>query len=289
MNPIMTYPIHPACAVWPAMSEGGSELKSLADDIGRNGLNNAAVITPDGQLLDGKNRQRACELAGVELRVTVYQGNDPEGFTISQNQHRRHYSPAQLALIGEELASLKRGTNQFAKKVDRLARRSSSESQREIAGKLGITTTLIGDAKRLKRRAIPEVVDLVKQNKVGLKNAACYAYHTNRADQIADPKIVKREGHKLRTPRLYQRERKKEEATVLVPLHDIKQLRSLFKEVREQSTRHLARISTARLRMIASEAERIFKSWTDGDANAGRITDASTSFEDPAIGNGGSK
>ena len=52
-----SYPIHPACSAWPAMSEAA--LKELAADIKANGQHEPAAITPDGELLDGHLQQDA--------------------------------------------------------------------------------------------------------------------------------------------------------------------------------------------------------------------------------------
>jgi hypothetical protein len=288
----MTYLIHPACAVWPAMAEGSAELRALADDIGAKGLLSAGVITKDGQLLAGKNRQRACEIAGVEFRVTVYDGDDPEGLTISENKLRRQYTVGQLAAIGEKLATLKNGSNQHVRKEgDRIrspsSRRGKLAAQKEIAQQLGIHRQRICDMRNVRRDATPAVAQLVESGQCTLDSVKTYARHTPKDKQVADPKVIKREGWRLRKPVTrggYVTE--KRQGVISVPLSDVKQLRSLFKEVREQSTRHIARISTARLRMIASEAERIFRSWTGSDADVGRIADASTEPDDPATVNG---
>ena len=69
----MPYPIHPACSAWPAMSEAA--LRELADDMKIHGQLEPAAITPDGQLLDGRNRQDACAINGTELLTFVHDGD----------------------------------------------------------------------------------------------------------------------------------------------------------------------------------------------------------------------
>jgi hypothetical protein len=44
------------------------ELKALAEDIKANGLKQV-VVTCEGQLLDGRNRLEAMELAGLPIRT----------------------------------------------------------------------------------------------------------------------------------------------------------------------------------------------------------------------------
>jgi ParB-like chromosome segregation protein Spo0J len=44
------------------------ELRELANDIAANGLRDPVTLTPDGLLLDGRNRALACETVGLEPR-----------------------------------------------------------------------------------------------------------------------------------------------------------------------------------------------------------------------------
>ena len=59
----MTYPVHPAAELFPKMD--AEALQALADDIREHGQREP-VILYHGAVLDGRNRLRACELAGVE-------------------------------------------------------------------------------------------------------------------------------------------------------------------------------------------------------------------------------
>jgi hypothetical protein len=78
-------------------------LQELAEDIKKNGLINPIWLTKTGEILDGKLRLLACEMAGIEPRFVIYEGNDPVGFTISQNALRRHMTKAQLAFVLAQL------------------------------------------------------------------------------------------------------------------------------------------------------------------------------------------
>ena len=64
----MTYTVHPAAELFPMM--GGEALQALADDIREHGQREP-VILYHGAVLDGRNRLRACELAGVEPRFVT--------------------------------------------------------------------------------------------------------------------------------------------------------------------------------------------------------------------------
>ena len=87
---------HPYAEVFPMM--GGEELMDLADDIKRNGLRDPIEVMPNGLLIEGRNRLAACKLAGVEPTFALYEGDDPAGYVLSKNIHRRHLSPGQQAM-----------------------------------------------------------------------------------------------------------------------------------------------------------------------------------------------
>jgi hypothetical protein len=87
--------VHPAAAVWPMMTD--DELDALAQDIAESGLLHPIVLTPDGQLLDGRNRLAACELARVKPTFTTYD-DDPAAYVLSANEYRRHMTKGQRAM-----------------------------------------------------------------------------------------------------------------------------------------------------------------------------------------------
>lgn len=97
---------HPLCELFPTLEK--DDLKELADDIRANGLQ-FPIITFEGQILDGRNRLRACELAKVAPRYEIYEGNDPLGKVISLNLTRRHLTIPQRALIGQSVATMRQG------------------------------------------------------------------------------------------------------------------------------------------------------------------------------------
>ena len=74
------------------------ELNGLAVDIAANGLLDEIVLTPDGDILDGRNRHAACELVKVEPRFVTYDG-DPWSYSRSQNLWRRNLTTGQRAAV----------------------------------------------------------------------------------------------------------------------------------------------------------------------------------------------
>lgn len=94
-------PVHPAAELFPLLDDDG--LAEMANDIREHGLVEPVwiYIDDDGPvLLDGRNRVRACAMAGVEVTTRTYTGDDPISFSISQNMMRRHLTNGQKAFVG---------------------------------------------------------------------------------------------------------------------------------------------------------------------------------------------
>lgn len=98
---------HPAAELFPYLPQ--PELVELADDITANGLHEPILFGPDGTLLDGRNRLSACELAGVQPRFDVYDGNDPVAVIVSRNLRRRHLTTGQRAALAVDLLPMYEG------------------------------------------------------------------------------------------------------------------------------------------------------------------------------------
>lgn len=93
----MTYEHHPASEMFPMMT--GDDLKALAEDIRENGQREPIVLL-DGKILDGRNRYKACEIAGVEPRFVEYDcWVGPDLYVLSMNLHRRHLTHDEKAMI----------------------------------------------------------------------------------------------------------------------------------------------------------------------------------------------
>lgn len=87
---------HPYAKKYPMLPD--ADLAELAEAIKTNGQRQPIVVTPDGLILDGRNRHAACERAGVKPTVEVYDGDDLAEYVIDCNTSRRHMSTGARAM-----------------------------------------------------------------------------------------------------------------------------------------------------------------------------------------------
>jgi ParB-like chromosome segregation protein Spo0J len=99
---VKEFTFHPLANVFPLLE--GQEFDALVADIQASGLHEA-IWLHQGQVLDGRNRYRACQALGRDCPIRDYPGNDPLGFVLSMNLQRRHLDESQRAMVGARLAT----------------------------------------------------------------------------------------------------------------------------------------------------------------------------------------
>jgi hypothetical protein len=96
MPPPEDLPVHPIAAIFPMLPD--EELRALADDIKRNGLLHPITLDDEGRIVDGRNRYKACGLAGVEPQFETLNGDDPRARIFGENVKRRHMGQGARAM-----------------------------------------------------------------------------------------------------------------------------------------------------------------------------------------------
>ena len=140
----------------------------LRDDIQKYGLLEPITVW-ENMILDGRNRARACQELGIEPKYVEYEGNDPVGFVLSKNVHRRQLTQSQLAMLVKKLADLPKGRPDL---------NAQALTQEEAAERLGVSERLLQFAKKVHKNAIPEVVALVEAGTLTVDKAAALAKAT---------------------------------------------------------------------------------------------------------------
>jgi hypothetical protein len=116
----------------------------------------------EGQILDGRCRYLACQIASVEPKFKDYVGDDLLGFVVSRNLHRRHLTESQRAIVAARLAALKRGANQHSQGLP-IGRAAELPNVGERS---------VARAREVLRDGVPELVTAVEAGKIAVSAAA---------------------------------------------------------------------------------------------------------------------
>ena len=163
---------HSLAGLFPLLE--GDDFASLQADIAANGLHEPIVLL-DGRILDGRNRHRACLAAGVAPRFTTYDGDDPIGYVLSLNLHRRHLDESQRAMVASKLANLTAGRPHA---VDNRANLpgipapAPAISAAKAAEMLNVSERSVKAARSVQAQAIPEIIAKVERGEFKVSAAA---------------------------------------------------------------------------------------------------------------------
>jgi hypothetical protein len=175
------YTIHPAAEAFPLID--GDEFDKLVADIKANGLRLPITFNHDGSVLaDGRNRKRACEIAGVEpvyeYLPESYSEQDIIDYIVSVNMRRREMTHGQKLATAAKLEPIYAAAardRMLAGKKDPTAdspegSRRENESREQAAKAADTSGRSLSDFKAL-RRDEPDLADAVEKGGMSL-NAA---------------------------------------------------------------------------------------------------------------------
>ncbi|MCH8999528.1 MAG: hypothetical protein IID48_14875 [Proteobacteria bacterium] len=183
---------HPAATLFPLLE--GSDFEALVTDIREHGLREAMWLDLDGRVLDGRNRLRACEAADVEPRFRRYEGDDPLGFVLSLNLHRRHLNESQRAMVAARVATLGRGQRQ-----DRVDGSIDLSTAGEF---LNVSGGSIKRARVVQEHGGPELVQAVDQALVTVSDAAAVAKESHTTQRASVGAVQRGEANNLKTAKV---------------------------------------------------------------------------------------
>lgn len=192
----MTYEPHPAAAIFPLMD--GIDLAGLVDDVRSHGLLEPIVLH-EGRILDGRNRLRACEQAGVEPHFVewVANGLTPTEWVVSMNLHRRHLTTGQKAALALDLLpALEAEAKEREREAGRRFGKGSPETDDPIADAgrsdekaaelVGVGRTTVATTKAIQQRD-PEIVNRMRAGELNVNQAAREAGFTKTAENGIEP------------------------------------------------------------------------------------------------------
>jgi len=170
---------HPIADIWPMMSD--DDVEKLSADIKSLGLL-SPVWLYEGKILDGRNRAKACQMAGVKVETKTYTGDNPVAFAFSLNEKRRHLSSGARAALAVEAKPLyeaeakKRQIRKPASVTQKVEEqnqgksRNDRQSDGQAAADFGTNRQYVNQAEQVKAQA-PEVFEKLKQGKVSMQDA----------------------------------------------------------------------------------------------------------------------
>ena len=180
---------HPLADLLPRMSE--PEFADLRESIELDGLQNSIVLYR-GRILDGRNRYRACRELGVPVTFSQFVGTEQQALTyvLSSNQHRRHLTASQRAVVANEaqpMVAVEVNAKRIEKirqaRLQQLAREfpsiltgspdsalSPTESRAIAADMMGVSSGYVSHARRIKE-ADPELYRGVRAGRVTIPAA----------------------------------------------------------------------------------------------------------------------
>lgn len=128
--------IHPAADLFPLMN--GADFDAFMADMKEHGQREP-VVTYRGQLLDGRNRWRACELLNMVPITREWDGQGSAvSLVISLNAKRRHLTPAQAAVVAAKAVPMfeeenRRRQSDGGKKAGRGRPKASGQSTPKLS------------------------------------------------------------------------------------------------------------------------------------------------------------
>lgn len=177
-----TFKPHPLADLFPLIQ--GQEFEDLVADIEQHGVREPITVTPDGMILDGRNRWRAAQEAEIDcpFAVTELQPDEWAGYVVSLNIHRRHLTESQRSYVAAELETVRHGGVRRSDQDANLHLGLDDEpvaapaiTRQAAADMLNVSVRSVAAAALVRERAVPELKDRVKSGEVSVSAASVIA------------------------------------------------------------------------------------------------------------------
>lgn len=185
---------HEAAVLFPLMD--GVALQQLTDDVREHGLLEPIALL-DGEILDGRNRLTACELAEVKPRFVDADlgGMSPVEYVVSHNLHRRHLTTGQRAALALDLlprleaeAKERQGTRTDLDPTSVQDRTEVQRSDEKAASLVRVGRSTVAAAKAIQKRdETGVIVDGMRAGELNVAQAAREAGFEGMAQGTSAP------------------------------------------------------------------------------------------------------
>ena len=157
-------PYHEVANLFPLME--GADFEALKADIAEYGLREPIWLHPDGSIIDGRNRHRACIELGITPGHEIWNGQGSlVAFVVSLNLHRRHLSESQRAMVAAKLANMRQGERTDISSIELM-------SQEDAADLLNVGVSSVKRAKTVQDQGDESLIAAVMSGDVAVSTAA---------------------------------------------------------------------------------------------------------------------
>lgn len=184
--------VHAAANLLPMM--GDVEFAGLVEDIRQNGQREPIVYWC-GQLIDGRNRLKACRQLEIEPLATELPADvDPVAVVLSANVHRRHLSESQRAMVAARLAihfepaaleRKKRKSGVDTPNSGAQPDKHAGESSAHAAAIMQVGRSSVDAAKVVVKRGSRALQQAVDEGRIAVSRAAAVARDVPKREQLS--------------------------------------------------------------------------------------------------------
>ena len=280
---------HPFTEYWPLLS--GENFEKFKADISANGLR-MPILTYQDQVLDGRNRERACEETGVPARYEDCSAKSDEEalmLVVSLNEHRRHLSDDERLFAAARLAQLvhshggDRKTIKFSKEnliPEKVVTLDKAAKLMEVS--LGSATRartiLKHGTKEDEQDVLSGKVSLTKKDEEIRKRVRLPKSGVQRRDKNGVPVWGKHNRPVIIPSKKTLAERKKPQPMLTIPLRDVtERLGPIIKTLKQQSRCSMATVSFSTLTVLTGQLEHLVEEWTGGGTGLERTPNSANS------------
>ncbi len=177
-TPMKDYRISDEANLFPEASpEEYQDILASIEEIGQQ----ESIGVKDGQIIDGRNRLRACRELGIEPKFTELGDDvDPLKYVLAKNLARRHLDASQRAVIAHKLSGWSRPggdrrSEAYREGVDQSAKMPDGFTQEQSAKLLAVSPRSVRQAGKVLSEdspAAPALRQAVEQGEVKVGDAA---------------------------------------------------------------------------------------------------------------------